>query len=295
MTSIDVKTHDYIQSVRVKIPYTSYITDPTLSIKQLLGQNTTIIDYSANDIITNDECYIVDVKYKSIKFSVYDIYYIKTSDVKQLMPDSNVYGFTLDGCNVKLTLPNISEFKQYIPVKIYASVPNNYSSSGQLNQTFPYFALVVRQPLNYLTTPIHYPNYKIMPFHLNCENKIYPDNYKPVLMSIDDTLTEYKNEMNQYPLFQHIDNIVIAKTYEECCIYTPTTTAYLIDFDLIPKTENIHGVIAIQPKRHPNYVLYYPTYNFDISVEELESIKSFIDAERVKLYNYNYVMNVLNK
>lgn len=293
-TDLNNKT-DFIQTTRIKIPYELFNNDPHMAIKELLGQNIIILSYVNNDIITDDECSIVDVKYTSIRFNPFDIYYIKSSEVKQLLPNGNTYGFVLNDCNVKLLLPNKSDFKSIIPVKIEASIPNNYSQSGQLNQTFQYFAITVKEPMNSLITPLKYPNTFFTPFKLQLPKKLYPEEYKFKYISEDETLAAYKLELINFSLFQQVDNIVLVHSFKECKSEQATSTAFVIDFNEIPRNEFIYGLIAIQPNRIPNYVLYYPTHNYYLSIETLESINNFIKFDEIQYKNYNYVMNELNK
>lgn len=293
---MDKNTGNIIQNARLRIPISLFAIDPKFSIKQLLGQNIKLISYTQNDIITNDETYIIDVKYKSINISKYDIYYINVDEMKQIIPDSKEYAFKLNDCNVILNLPNPKEYKKLVPIRITPIVSNNYSSAGPTQTVFHYFATVVKQPLSCLMTPIHYPGNAFTPFVLIEEKKLYPDSFKPSSdITIESMTKSYKDSIQLFPLFQHIDKIVQAKKFKDCNIDSSSNIAYIIDFNEIPLDEAIPGIIAINDNRIPNYVLYYPTHNFEISIEELESISNFIKAEVVRYNNFKYVMSVVNK
>ena len=295
LPEITIEMPDFIQTERIKIPYAKFVMHPHYAIKELLGQNITIVDYNVNDIITNDDCHIIDVRYKSIKFSPYAIYYIPVDKIKRIIPDSNTYGFALNGCNVMLTSSQLGDYAKTIPLKIYAKSVDNHSVNGQLDVLFPYFATPAKNPLNKFMTPIKYPNYNCLPFEVEPEPKQYPDSYKPILKSIDETLAAYKSDLQRFPLFKHIDNIAKANEFKDCAIYTPTTTAYLIDFNKIPLDKDLNGVIAITDNRHPDFVLYFPTFSFILTTEELRSLKSFMESEKVRYYNYHYIMSMNKK
>lgn len=293
MNTTQTTSGNVIQTTRLRIPVSSFSVDPKYAIKQLLGQNIKLISFTQNDIITNDETYIVDVRYKSINISKYDIYYIDVNNMKQIIPDSKEYAFKLNGCNVILNLTNPSDFKKFVPVRITPIVSNNFTTSGPTQSVFNYFATVIRQPLSSLMTPIHYPGSIFTPFDIIEESKLYPESFKPKNIEFNDMVKAYNDNLQLFPLFQHIDKIIPAKTFKDCDINS--NIAYVIDFNVIPLTESIPGIIAINDNRIPNYVLYYPTHNFEISAEELEAISSFIKAEEVRYNNFRYVMDELNK
>lgn len=289
---MDYNNESFLKTERRKIPYSMFALNPTRAIKQLLGQDVMIKSYTVNDIITDDECYIVDIEYYSIAFSPIKIFYINAADIKQLIPDSNIYVVQINGCNIKISSPVIKNYKKFIPIRINASIPNNYSPQGQLDQQFSYFGIIVRKPMNYLCTPLKYPGHRYTPFKMEDVKPIYPDDYKFTPISEDETKDGYKSEIQQFPILKAINNIVTAKSYDECKM---GTNGYIIDIDKLPKEGDINGIILIQPKRIPSMVLFFPTISFTICEEEMNSIREFVKFDEINAINYDYCMKVLNK
>lgn len=289
---MDSIENDFIKTERRKIPYAIFALNPTRSIKQLLGQDIVIKSYVVNDIITDDECYIVDIEYYSIKFSPIKIFYINVTDLKQLIPESGIYVTQIDGCNIRISSPLIKEYKKIIPMRINVSIPNNYSSHGQLEYQFSYFGIIVRKPMNYLCTPLKYPGHKFTPFKMDDVKPIYPSDYKFTPISEEETKVAYKSEIQQFPILKTVDNLVITKSFEECKM---GTTGYLIDINKFPSDTDINGIILIQPIRIPSIVLFFPTMGFTICSEEMNSIKEFVTMDEINAINFDYCMNVMNK
>lgn len=295
------ENNDYpIQSERLAIPFFLFSQNPSRSIKQLLGQNISIVSYEANDIITDDECIIVDVKYTSIPFSLLKIYYINVATMKRLMPNSEKYVATINGCNVKISSPKFNEFSKVLPIRIKATLPNNYSSSGQLESQFAYYGTTVSNPMNFLCTPLKYMNHKFEPFETEIIKPIYTEEFKNKLALkikenfntlLENTIKYYKQSLNTFNILSSVDHVIYAKEFNDCNI---GTNGYVISFDKIPTDKNINGIILIQPKRIPNFILFYPTINFTICEEELISIKEFLIQDEINYYNYQYVKEVLN-
>jgi hypothetical protein len=290
-----------IQTERLEIPYFLYSLNPSRSIKQLLGQNITIVSYEVNDIITNDDQVIVDVKYTSIPFSLLKIYYINVSELKRLIPNSEKYVITINGCNVKISSPRLKEYNKVLPIRIKATLSNNYSSAGQLDSQFLYYGTTVTTPMNYLCTPLKYINHKFEPFETEVIEPIHTKEFKDTFDKkinekfnelLEETIKYYKQSLSAFNILSPIDHVLNAKTFTECKF---GTTGYVIPFDIIPINKDLNGIILIQPKRIPNYVLYYPTRNFTICEEELVSIKGFLEQDAVNYYNFQYVREVLNK
>ena len=299
---MDGETEYPIQKCRLEIPYFMYSLNPTQSIKQLLGQNVRVISHSSNDVITENDSLIVDVEYTSIPFSLLKIYYVKVSDLKRLMPNCEKYVAVINGCNVKISSPKLKEFSKVLPIKIKATLSNNYSSSGQLDSQFAYYGTTVSWPMNSLCSPLKYINHSFEPFDTEEIKPIYTPEFKSEFEKkvkdnhqklLDETMKYYKQALSTFNILSAVDHVTSeVKNISECKM---GTTGYVIPFDLIPLDKNINGIILIQPKRIPNYVLFYPTKNFTICSEELVSIKKFIEQDKENFYNFNYVRDVLNK
>lgn len=308
-TSLGLDTHHQsttdksypIQSERLEIPYFLFSLNPSRSIKQLLGQNITIVSYESNDIITDDERVIVDVKYTSIPFSLLKIYYVNVSEMKKLIPNSEKYVVTINGCNVKISSPKLKEFNKVLPIRVKATLSNNYSSAGQLDSQFSYYGTTVTTPMNFLCTPLKYINHKFEPFETECIKPIYTKEFKDSFDKklnekfnelLEETIKYYKQSLSTFNILSAVDHVLNVQNFSECKI---GTTGYVIPFDIIPTNGNLNGIILIQAKRIPNFVLFYPTRNFTLCEEELISIKEFLEQDAVNYYNFQYVREVLNK
>lgn len=289
-----------ILTERLEIPYLLYSINPSRSIKQLLGQNITIHSYTPNDLITNDENLIVDVQYSSIPLSLLKIYYVETSSLKKLMPNSEKYIVTINNCNVKISSPKLKEFPKLLPIRVKPTLSNNYSSSGQLDSQFSYYGTTVISPMNSLCTPLKYINHAFEPFHAEPVTPMYPSTFPQAINEkikaklqdlISETVNYYKQAISIFHILSSVDHVVATSSFDTCKL---GTTAYVLPFDKIPSDKNINGIILIQPKRIPDYVLFFPTNNFTISVEELRSIADFIIQDTINYYNYVYVRDVIN-
>lgn len=292
-------------NIRLKIPYQTFLANPAFTIKQYLGQHITIISYTTSDIITSDDCIIVDIEYTSIQLSPFITYYIKTSSIKPIIPNSDKYIASINNCNVKITIPNISDYQSIpnslIPINIRATLPNNYSPNGPIESQFTYFGTIVSSPMNNLCTPLRYINHSYEPFSVEPIKALYPQDYITQHESQHKdsfetdllfTVKQYKQALVLFNILAPIDRVVSVNKFSECI---SGTTGYVINFSEIPLTEYINGIILIQSKRIPNYILFYPTDTCTISPEELLSIKQFLENDIVNYYNYEYVMNVINK
>lgn len=286
-----LEENDFINHVRCTIPYNMIINDPVKAIKQLFGYDIIIKSIIINDVITNDEDYVVDVEFCNIKFSPYKIYFLNVSDIKQLIPSSSVYGTQLQGCNVKINIPSINDYKKIIPIRINVCLTNNYSNVNQLELTFSYFGTIVKKPLSYYNTATSKQFNKYTSFMMENISKVYPENFNCKVLSNEDTINAYKIEIQQQSLFAIIDNIKLSDNFSECEL---GTTGYIIDINIIPNNENINGIIFIQPRRKPNLVLYFPTINFTIYQDEIKSLKKLIEIEEINMKNFEYYMNVVN-
>ena len=86
---------NHVQHARLKISYSAYTKDRIGSIKKLLGTDTVVALITESDIITDDECVIVDVDYVKISDVLVGengcVRYIRKTDLKQLIPNRNRY------------------------------------------------------------------------------------------------------------------------------------------------------------------------------------------------------------
>lgn len=278
-----------VRKERLKIPYTIYSTNPNGSIRELLGQDINIKSVHVNSIITDDECYVIDVEYVNIKFNPFEVIFVDVSEIKPLIPNSTVYAVKINGCNVKIPITKFQEYKSKVPIHIHPTLNDNNSPDGQLPDTFSYFGKVVRRPMHDLCSPLRYPGHQATAFKTPMIQKLYPDGYKMKKgYTMEETKEAYKAIIGQCNQLKAIDNVVIAKSFGECKF---GTTGYVIEFNMIPTDRYLNGIIMVQSKRIPNVVLYYPTNVYMLYVEELESINNFLEMDEINALNYDYVMN----
>lgn len=287
--------HNYIdessvtRKERLKIPYSSFTKNSRKAVKELLGQDIIVRKIQSNSIITDDECFIVDVEYVSIKFNPFEIIFVNINDIKPVIPNSTTYASKINGCNVCIKIPKLQEYKTMIPITISPKLSNNNCSDGQMPDQFSYFGTIVRKPMHSLCTPLKYPGHQTTPFKIPPITKLYPEGYKlKKEFTLEQTKEAYQAELTQFQQLKAIDNVVIAKSFSDCKY---GTTAYVIDFGLIPRNRYLNGIILVQPKRIPGVVLYYPTNTYTLYLEELESIKSFLDMDEINALNYDFTMN----
>lgn len=277
-----------IRRERLKIPYTVFSHNPIKTVKALLGRDAAIYKIERNGIITDDECYIVDVEYANIKFSPIEVLFIDAAEFKPVIPNGNVYAVKINGCGVQITSDRISEFKNKIPISVQPQMDHSYTKAGQLPELFSYFGTIVRRPMHGLCTPLKHPGHQFTPFRIPMIPKLYPEGYKlKKPLTMEQTKEAYQAEMSTVQQLKKVDNIVIAKGFGDCKL---GTTAYVIPFGELPKDRYLNGIILIQPKRIPNVVLFYPTITFVIYPEELESIQRFLEIDEINALNYEYAM-----
>lgn len=395
---LDMQSPDSLlpHTKRLSIPYTLYNQSPTKAIKQLLGHNITLVNYTTNDVITSDDTVLVDVSYHTIPVSILQIYYVPVSSFKRLHPNSDKYVTTINGCNVKITsLPNmILDNKQHtnkthrsvsdsmltqtlskylIPIRIrptlnvrhdigqnsninthdsnsmiyttlndsnytYAAnkfisgsgIPRSESSISlkssvsnvstvansirSLHDNIPYYATLVHQPLSCICTPLKYLTNHTEPFITEPITTFYTEEFRKAFdadiqshlhQHISRMVEHYKQSLNDYVILSSIDQILVVgdenndggknKTVVKCFADCKRgTTGYIITYDMLPTDEDVKGIILAQPKRLPQYILYYPTDNYIINRDELESVINFLRYDETNFYNYYYVKFVVN-
>lgn len=277
-----------VRKERLKVPYQIYVRNSHKTIRELLGQDILINNITVNDIVTDDECYIIDVEYINIKFNPFEIIFVDTSSLKPILPNSTIYGTQIKECNVCIKISSLQEYPTKIPIRINPMLNNNNSADGQLPESFSYFGKIIRKPMNNLCTPLKHPGHQLTPFKIPTIPKLYGEGYKlKHEISMDETKEAYKSEIVNFQQLKGIDNVVVAKSFADCKY---GTTGYVIDFDLLPKDRNLNGIIMIQANRICNMVLYFPTIQYTIFEEELESIKSFLEMDEVNAKNFDFVM-----
>lgn len=299
------------QSLRLSINYHYFNAHPVRAIKQLIGQNATLISYKQNSVVSWDGNVIVDIVYRSIPIDQFSIYYVKQSEIKHLIPNSEKYITTINGCNVKLNNPKLNQFKEWLPIRIKKSMINDTDSyeeyytqsiddtntnelknnSGGLAN---YFGTTVNNPMNSLITPLNLitnnNEYISTGFNITLPEKLYPDNFKPKeLYTLDETIKYYRQVVQSLPAISIIQDIEQSDKLPEN--QSMETIGYLIDVKLLDTCDTLKGVILIQPKRICSLILYYPTNTYTISHEEIESIKKFVQMDQINYNNFMFIKN----
>lgn len=283
-----------VNSIRLLIPYFTYIQNPKRAILQLIGNNVNLISFSSNDIITDDDRIIVDVKYTSIQLSTLRIYYIKYEDLKRLLPNSDIYITEIEGCGVKIKMSK--EPSKIVPIRVSPRIANNFSSSGQLEKQFLYYGTIVKSPLNSLYTPLKYMEHAYEPFETEEIEKQCPDDFRSKI----EKEIEQKDPSASVSIYQEaseaivslclLDSFTFAKSLSEC---KDGTVGYVIDFRTIlsEAKHQLNGIILIDSKRiNPYHVLYRPNQSFVISMSEIKSLAKFLDEDAKNYYNFRYIM-----
>ena len=295
---------------RLTINASIFNASPVRTIKQLIGPNSLLISYKINTLITPYDEVIVDVVYKDLPLSPFAIYYIPTSSIKHLIPNSEKYVATINDIPVKLNNPKLNDFKDYLPVHVKNTIINDttayeqyYSSLDSTTYTLStptttphneisYFATTVTNPLNSLLTPLSLltssASTASFGFSTTTPPILYPETFKPPPSPYDQasTIRYYQQTISTIPSLSLITTITPTNTFpHETAI---TTTAYLLDASLLPDTP-IRGIILLQPKRPPTQLLFYPTSSYIISSDEIASIKSFIKSEVINYNNFHYL------
>ena len=271
---------------RLLIPYYEYNVNHIQAVKSLLGNNSEIENIVKNDIILNDGSLLVDVQYKTIGINPIETYFIKTTDVKPVSPNSPYSGVRINDCNVLINTVALdkTKYKEYIPIQI---IPRDVLTDYK---HFLYVGNIVRSGMHNFST-VMMNTYK---FTVNEIKPLYPKDYKPQTVISDEIMIQKYTttvEKNGISLNSRMVNKV--KTIAEC---KNELCPYLINFNELKKEPNLSGVIVGNPFRNTAYdIVFIPTTMFAITKDMLDSLERFLQQEEVNRINYDYFMNVLNK
>ena len=168
--------NNHVQHIRLKINYIMYVHNRVDAIKKLLGNDTVVVLITESDIITNDDCIVVDVDYIKVSDVLVGengcIRYVHKNELKKLVPNKNRYVGILwnrlkDGSNYTYKTLNVlclmdipqpqydmmlSNEQTYFPVKVEKvlgqSTINNFDGGntalGYLYRDILYFAELVQ-------------------------------------------------------------------------------------------------------------------------------------------------------
>jgi hypothetical protein len=293
----------------MKLPAYMVYNDDRLVLKQLLGNNISIVDIIINDVI-QEEFVIVDVMYNDLFINTNEIFYIESSKLKRTVHCSSKYIFNIQDTlgfkerqfhdfDQNIILSVFGELKKVIPVRI-----NPILKQQSEDELIHYFALVVKNPLTSLITPYKYFQKCIEIYQFTEMIDVKTLKMKPLEESsssipessnLSEDLKIYEGEKNK---IRFVSSVELAKDFKDVIIDNPNReVAYVIDFRKIQlgrseskRTKSLKGIIYISENRNnPWNVLFYPTIQFKITHDELNSIGSFLSAESRNFENFNYI------
>lgn len=266
---------------RLLLNPTSYYLNPIKTIKSLLGHNTKIIKHQPQSIILQNDLIPVDVVYQDSNTNSNKIYYINPDKLKPLSINSNKYIYSDNNSdnnsdNIKFVITLNQIPTKTFPVRIFESLK---SSVG-------YFANIIDNPLTSLITPLK--NINSTKDVVNITNK---EIFKEVNNEeLKNNVVTYTTGLKLFNTLNMIDNIIPISSIPNNTNYSTnySTTAYLINFfqlynELIKQLQinnKINCIIFLYSDRTlPNICLYYPTINYSITKEELDSVREFVINE----------------
>ena len=263
-------------------------------------------------LIPNSEKYVVSINDCSVKLNNPRLNmfkeYLPIRIKRTMINDTDAYDHYYS--NVSINNSSISDSTNSTTNQ--STNETIYQLKTNVNQPgAAYFGTTVLYPMNSLITPIsliisndnnntnntnqsttNSTNHSLG-FEINLPPKLYPDSFKPKIeYTIDDTLRHYKQLLTNSRILSLAENVIdyTNETNNNDKLFQSniaSTTAYLIHSSQLPN-HSINGIIALQPKRIPDILLYYPTNSYTISLQELQSIKQFIEMDTINYYNYLY-------
>lgn len=279
------------QTTTVNIPSQCIAPDSTLkhTIKTFLGQHVQIENIHQQPFINNDGTIPFVVTYLSFPLDITHTYFIPSSEVKQLSPNSTKSITTIDNVYVMINNKLMLQNTKYIPIDIIP-IAESVQQNSDLPVPISYYGRVIAEPLHYLIVPIHRSPKQSHRFKFPLPKKLYPENYSPPKdpYTPEQTLENYKFEASSFRILSSADKIILTDSFAKT---SPSSIAYVLPFNTIPLDNPLNGVILFITKRNVEYVLYYPTISYTIDLETLQSLKSFFENERINYNNFHYMMS----
>ena len=270
---------------RLLIPFYEYNTNHIQSVKALLGNNSEVENIVKNDVVLNDGSLLIDVQYKVIGINPIETYFVKTSEVKPVSPNSPYSGVRINDCNVLIntTALDKTKYKEYIPIQI---IPRDVLTDYK---HFLYIGNVVRAGMHNFSTVMM----NTFKFTIGSIKPLYPKDYTPKTVISDDIMIQkYTTTVEKNGIMLNSRMVTKAKTVADC---KNELTPYLINFNELKKERNLSGIIVGNPFRNTAFdVVFIPTTMFAITTDVIDSLEHFLQQEEVNRINYDYYMNVLN-
>ena len=236
---------------RLKIPVEMYYNDPKKSIQHLIGQNSNLISYEKQSIITNDSCFFVDVKYNTQM--VEEIAIVNTGDFKYDERNSR-YTYTHND-NVISIIKVPSPLPEKLTVKIF-KIQNPKDG-------IQFMSIIYNSIYTSLLTPLKND--------VEITVKEYP---KANVKDREKQIEDYKRKIRNIPTLSRIQQMNYTETVD---FKSQVVEAHLIPYYILPDY-SITGVIYTSSSRDgdPNMVLYYNDIVSVISASNIVSIKQIV-------------------
>jgi hypothetical protein len=249
-------------------------------VKSLVGHQAKILSIKISDVILPDDSLLIDVEYQEMPFGMMTIYFIESSTLKSVIPNSPLFGVNVLGIPVRVTLKQ-PDVQKYLPIRI-----NKRVDFKDEDHRFLYFGTPVKTPLLSYCSIL-----KRMYKNFTCEEieQLYPQKFQPKSeITEEKMLSSYKMKIKQVPQLNFVIDIIPARSLDK--LENQFTKGFLIDWHLIDTTKKLNGIIYIQPERTPFKVVFIPSATFTIDIDELLSIDEFLQMENVNYLNFHYKM-----
>ena len=257
-------------------------------------------------LVPNSEKYITvingcNVKLSNPKLSAFHDYL--PIRVSRRSPLSVASASTVTSSSASSSVIDVDDYERYYSIALddehtYEQNQAAINRQNESDEIANYYGTTVTNPLNALITPMRLLTENrsklSFGFTLSMPNKLYPANFHaPEVYSADDCIKYYQQQVKRIEALMLIDNIKASNDPNIFKVNEISTTAYVIDVNLLPKGNDarVHGFILIQPRRIVRQILYFPTNAHEIDSDELDSIRQFIEADEINFNNYYFLKN----
>lgn len=191
------------------MPTRIFEIDEYAAIRSILGNDVYINSYIKNDVITPNDCYIINVEYTMIDLNTFDIFKVKNP--KRINSNSGMYVVEHEGKLIKLLISNP---KEEFWIKIYSCKQETTEESIVIN----YYGEVVESELDILHNYLSNFGSKILSYHgtelktslnldekLKSEKKIVPEYETEYLKSLTSFSRDYVSSVYNTKYFKDFD------------------------------------------------------------------------------------------
>jgi hypothetical protein len=258
-----------IKTIRIKVPSEEYYKNKDRLIKSFIGTDAKIQEISKLDFVFDNNV-VIDVKYTNLTFDPCKLYYVNTAEMKTLEINSDKKLAEIDGETVAITIPPKYKNLSILPIYINRCIKNEFQSN---NVPYEYYGMISMNPLHNYCTNLSAPGTK---FTVNEEG--IPDTLKSTLKNIftEEQITKcYEDVLKSSPHKNFINKIDKINSSKD--IKFNNETAYIIDVNEVFKLTK--GVIYCAKYRNIFDVLYIPTLTTFLTVDDFNTLKSFMYHE----------------